>query len=89
MLRAVQLTAVLLLCALVFAPAPAQAGFEHVLRFFGEFWGDGYHSKGDSWNRPPRHAAPMPAYRPYYPAMPQAVPQPIHVPAEAVPLLVA
>lgn len=74
MLRIIQLTAVALLLCLTLAPAPAQANWNRVMRFFGEFWSDGYHSKGDYWNQPPRHPAPRPAYQPYYPMMQQPTP---------------
>lgn len=73
-LRTIQRTVVVLLLCVTFAPAPAQANWNRVMRFFGEFWSDGYHSKGDYWNQPPRHHAPMPAYQPYYPVMHQPTP---------------
>ncbi|WP_147274133.1 hypothetical protein [Bremerella cremea] len=73
MLRTIQLTAVVLLLCLILAPAAAEAGsgWNRAMRFFGEFWSDGYHSPGDYWNQPPHHPPRVPAYQPYYPVMPQ------------------
>ncbi len=82
MLRTIQRTAVLLLLCLILAPAPAQANWNRVMRFFGEFWSDGYHSKGDYWNQPPRHHAPRLPYQPYYPAMHQPTPA-MDIPVES------
>ncbi|QDU75692.1 hypothetical protein Pan97_27270 [Bremerella volcania] len=62
------LTAALLLLGLVAAPMPVEAGWNAWLRYCGEFWSDGYHSKGDPWNRPTKHARELSSYQPYYPA---------------------
>ncbi|MEW4453491.1 hypothetical protein AB1L30_12520 [Bremerella sp. JC817] len=72
MSRAINLTVAFLLVGSILVPAPAQAGWNGVMRFFGEFWSDGYHSKGDAWNRPTHHEQRLSTYQPYYPV--QVVP---------------
>lgn len=83
MTKKIYLTAVVLLLGLTVAPMPAHAGWNAMLRYFGEYWSDGYHSKGDAWNRPTKHARELSSYQPYYPvyeapmpAMEEQVPNP-------------
>ncbi|MBA2115360.1 hypothetical protein [Bremerella alba] len=75
MTNKIYLTTALLLLGLVVAPMPAEAGINAWLRFCGEFWSDGYHSKGDPWNKPTKHAQQLSSYQPYYPAY--EAPQPV------------
>ena len=89
MTKKIYLTAALLRLGLVVAPLPAHAGWNAILRYCGEFWSDGYHSKGDPWNRPTHHARQMSSYQPYYPAhdpyppmMQEQVPTPVPTPAK-------
>lgn len=83
MTNKIYLTAALLLLGLVVAPLPAEAGINAWLRYCGEFWSDGYHSQGDPWNKPTKHAKQLSSYQPYYPvyeaplpAMQEQVPTP-------------
>ncbi|MEW4565764.1 hypothetical protein AB1K70_24800 [Bremerella sp. JC770] len=74
MTKKITLTATLLLLGLIVAPMPAHAGWNAVLRYFGEYWSDGYHSQGDPWNRPTKHAKQLSSYQPYYQAYPAPMP---------------
>lgn len=67
MTKKIYLTAALMLLGMVVAPLPAEAGWNALLRYCGEFWSDGYHSKGDPWNKPTKHARELSSYQPYYP----------------------
>ncbi len=73
------LTAAVLLLGLVATPLPAEAGINAFLRYCGEYWSDGYHSQGDPWNRPTKHARQLSSYQPVYPVY--------HVPATQQPVM--
>jgi len=78
------LTSALLLLGLLVTPLPAEAGWNAWLRFCGEYWSDGYHSKGDPWNKPTKQARQLSSYQPVYPAyeVPVSATQ-VHVPTPA------
>ncbi|MHC2066304.1 hypothetical protein ACYFX5_02435 [Bremerella sp. T1] len=66
MKRLVVFWALMISLGLTTMPQPAHAGWNGVLRFFGEFWSDGYHSKGDHWNAPTKHSQSWMAQPSYY-----------------------
>lgn len=93
MTRAIKSTALLVLLGLILIPIQAQAGWDtpHACwqalnRFCGEWWGDGYHSRGDAWSQPPKHFSPHSTYQPYYypvQSMPvEVIQQPMPAPAQ-------
>lgn len=43
---------ILAVALLIVHTSSANAGWNHVNRWFGGFWSDGYHSPSDSWNHP-------------------------------------